>query len=137
MRMTHVEENSRVLTREMIARNAARRFFEVYHSSSCGYEYWASARHRTMFYALKSLGDNPTPDAVEAVLGKGWTLVECTHCGKDVDAAFILGAEARRFRFYVCADCLEMALATLRSHASGIGGEGNGVARGDGGASVV
>jgi hypothetical protein len=64
---------------------------------------------------LVTLGENPTPEQVNEVIGNNeWTVVHCTECDRDVESAvtffvnFDSGCDA-----VICNECLAKAFAMV------------------------
>lgn len=67
------------------------------------------------YNALIALGDNPSPDDVNEVIGNSsWTNITCSECGESVGSAVELGEVGYDTEYvYVCKDCLTKALGLI------------------------
>ena len=68
---------------------------------------------REKFAALVALGEGPTPEAVEAVIGnRSWTREKCDECGASVESIVRLGEEPdyESNTARVCLGCLTKAV---------------------------
>lgn len=73
-------------------------------------------RHDAIYKKLKTLGDNPTPDAVNMIIGNiSWTDCKCDECGTHVKEIMIVGDEPGydSATAGVCKKCLTKALKEL------------------------
>ena len=92
-----------LITRQTLAAEAAERWIAQYQGDREG-----------KAAAIRSLGEAPDPDAVDAIIGNGsWTSVpECNECKTDVEAVIRIGDEPdyESSTAWVCEDCLKKAL---------------------------
>ena len=86
-----------VVTRNQICASIAERWKARYsHTTEGGNTIWgptlSGGRHPAAVYAaLKALGDEPTPEQIDAAIGSpGWTKLKCDLCGADVDAVVVV-----------------------------------------------
>jgi len=95
-----------LITRQTLAAEAADRWVAQYQGDREG-----------KAAAIRSLGEAPDPDAVDAIIGNGsWTSVpECNECKTDVEAVVRIGDEPdyESSTAWVCEDCLKKALALI------------------------
>lgn len=78
---------------------------------SCG------ADKEATYHKLIALGNNPTPDEVNYVIGDiSWTATFCNECGKSVDEAVQLGQEPDydSATASICKTCLISALELMK-----------------------
>jgi hypothetical protein len=106
------------ITRLERAATAAIRY--VAHNNSWGIQDKSpDNKYRMVWEKLKALGDRPSPEAVNAVVGNdSWTTVFCEPHLESVDEAIKLssldpftGKEYKKF--IICKDCLQKALSLL------------------------
>lgn len=100
-----------VMTRQSLANSAADRFRATYSPHQVH-----GTREKQS--ALDALWPDPTPDAVDAIIGNTyWTTADCDGCGKSVEAAVQVGETAEPYErtrtACLCASCLRAALAAL------------------------
>ena len=68
--------------------------------------------------ALLALGDAPTPEAVNKIIGnESWTRCTCNECGRDVEAVVQLGEEldCESHTVWICLDCIRLAVAAFEA----------------------
>jgi hypothetical protein len=106
-----------VITRKLKAKEAAEKFKERYNSQ--GYKRWRNygfGDTEQIYKDLKSLGENPSPDDVDKIIGnKSWTEIVCDECNNNVEDVVRLGEEPDfgSRTAYICLDCLEKAIKKL------------------------
>lgn len=101
------------ITRETLAASAAARWREQY-------RYRAQDRHQQTGRALKKLGQCPTPDDVDEVIGNdSWTQVPtCSECRKDPTDFVVEVGEKEDYESrtaFLCGACIgELAKFSLK-----------------------
>jgi hypothetical protein len=107
------------ITRLERAATAAIRY--VAHNNSWGIQDKSpdDNEYRMIWEKLKALGDRPSPEAVNEVVGNNsWTTVFCESHMEFVDEAIKLSSldpftEEEYKKFIICKDCLQKALSLL------------------------
>lgn len=97
-----------VITNQQLANSAK----ECWKDQYCGQRVWYNDDKRLTYEKLVELGDNPSPDDVNEVIGNNsWTLITCSECSESVDSVVILGVvDYDSEHVYACKDCLTKAL---------------------------
>lgn len=98
-----------VYTRHSKAASAATRFIKQYPGVR-------TSKNKAIALNLINLGDTPSPEAVNAVIGNSsWTDISCDECGKDVYSVIQLGEEPEyeSDTASVCLDCLRKAISMM------------------------
>jgi hypothetical protein len=95
-----------LITRQTLAAGAAERWIAQYQGDREG-----------KAAAIRSLGESPDPDAVDAIIGNNsWTMVpQCYECRKRPASVVWIGEEPdyESSTTWVCEDCLKKALALI------------------------
>ena len=108
----------KIITRQMLADQAAQKWYQQYANSS----WWLSSNKRATHEALLALGEHPKPEDVDRVIGNGsWTNLSCHECGNGrVDCVVEVGEppdyESRTAQ--LCLDCIDKITA-LAAEARG------------------
>jgi len=77
------------VTKQSKAADAAEQWRQNYQNCSRGK--WYSEDKRLIYGALIGLGDNPSPEAVNEVVGNtSWTDIRCDNCNEKVDTVIRL-----------------------------------------------
>ncbi len=74
--------------------------------------HWSDVRGEcadVIYGKLKALGDDPEPDAVDAIIGNtSWTHANCSACGNEVSRALIFTNNGGMGETVsLCADCIK------------------------------
>lgn len=73
---------------------------------------WAEANGFDATYRRLKRLKPPTRDAINAIIGNGsWTIITCSECGEEVDAAVLLDNQSGDADALICLDCLRKAIA--------------------------
>jgi hypothetical protein len=99
----------KLITRKMLAKEAAEKWKDAYYSEEIGWEY----RFFKVYERLVALGEDPDPDDVDNAIGNNsWTKTACSECD-EVEGVLRLriGGEPDydSNMVYLCAECLEKA----------------------------
>lgn len=98
-----------LLTSKIEASTAAARWKNAYRD---GFNEFEDTPKQTIWKKLKSLGPNPEPADVNAIIGNNsWASVRCDECDKEVEAAVQLG-ETPNYESstaIICLSCLKAA----------------------------
>ena len=81
------------------------------------YFYDGSWKHgsdkKTVYENLVSLGDSPTPNQINEVIGNSsWTRLECSECNKEVDTVVVFSSYDSYF--YLCKKCLNKSTRLIK-----------------------
>lgn len=101
-----------LITRKQRAADAARAWKHAYFSGG-NWERVLRGCACDTHKRLVALGDSPTPEEVDEVIGNGsWTSLRCDECKRQVEAAVMVGDEPdyESNTAWVCVDCLKKAL---------------------------
>lgn len=101
-------------TRTTQAKSASESWIRTYRLKE-GWE--VGNRYGEICKSLIALGDNPSPDAVDEVIGNNtWTACRCDECELYVEEVIVLGEEPdyESSTASVCKECLIKALKTLK-----------------------
>ena len=73
---------------------------------------WYDTNKEMIYNHLVMLGNNPTPNLVDAAIGNSsWTHLGCSECHTDVDEVVLFGVVEFDSEYcYLCKDCLAKAL---------------------------
>lgn len=103
-----------VITRKQLARDAAKRWRSQYPDLSpepmksfsfITRETTTRKPSLTVYQELLALGDSPTPEHVNGVIGNtSWTELQCDECKQEVEAVTHVGDT------FLCRSCVEKAL---------------------------
>lgn len=98
-----------LITKQHLANIAKDRWRAQYYESGGWYTY---GDKELKYNTLVALGDNPSPDDVNKVIGNNsWTNVICSECKESVDSVVELGEVGYDTEYvYACKDCLTKAL---------------------------
>lgn len=104
----------RLITKQNLANIAKDRWKAQYYKNGEWYTYCGDDREIT-YNNLVALGDNPSPDDVNEVIGNNsWTNITCSECKESVDSVVELGEVGYDTEYvYVCKDCLTKALELI------------------------
>lgn len=100
----------RLITKQYLANIVKDRWKAQYYTKGERYAYGGDKEVK--YNALVALGDKPSPDDVNDVIGNsGWTRITCSECGESVASAVELGEMGYDTEYvYACKDCLTKAL---------------------------
>lgn len=76
-----------------------------------------NSKKETIYYYLLALGDSPTPDAVNEIIGNdSWTATFCHECGKSVEEVVQVGQDPDydSATASICKPCLITALELIK-----------------------
>ena len=74
-------------------------------------KHWAGSDKHDKLLALQALDlSTATEDDIEAIVGnRSWTRIKCDQCGKDVDAAVMIGGSDEYGPDTICGTCIREA----------------------------
>lgn len=100
----------RLITKQHLANIAKDRWRAQYYQNSEWYSYGSDKEVK--YNNLVALGDNPSPNDVNEVIGNiSWTNITCSECKESVDSVVELGEVGYDTEYgYACKDCLTKAL---------------------------
>lgn len=114
----------KLVSRKNNARSATVRWHNAYSKNTY---HWEGVGHKggvetkqDTYKNLLSLGDNPSPEEVDRVIGNNsWTVCQCSECRKYVEEMVQVGEDPdyESSTAEICFDCLKKALE-LRSEKS-------------------
>lgn len=71
-------------------------------------------RKKEVYEQLVSLGDNPTPEEVNTIIGNtSWTRLECNECCKEVNEVVVFET-AHEYQTEVCKKCLNKSIKLIK-----------------------
>jgi hypothetical protein len=100
----------RLITKQHLANITKDRWKAQYYKNGEWYAYGGDKEVK--YNNLVALGDKPSPDDVNEVIGNNsWTNITCSECGESVNSAVELGEVGYDTEYvYACKDCLTKAL---------------------------
>jgi len=103
----------RLITKQDLANIAKDRWKDQY----CRNGSWSiyGSDKEVKYNNLVALGDDPSPDDVNKVIGNNsWTNITCSGCKESVDSVVELGEVGYDTEYvYTCKDCLTKALELI------------------------
>lgn len=100
----------KLITRKVLADKASGRWLKTYFRKG----EWVYGFDKEVIYCnLKALGDNPTPEDVDRVIGNSsWTSIKCDECGKYVEEVIQVGEEPdyESCTANICKPCLILTM---------------------------
>ena len=104
------------LTKQELANKAA----DSWKNQYCPTGVWNQGINVAVFQELKALGDTPTPEQVDSVIGnRSWTMLKCYECDTEVNAVIILGNAEYEKETYICKGCLNKAVKLFKDRLLG------------------
>ncbi len=97
-----------LITRQTLADKVAERWAAQYEGGAYGQD------KIDILEQLRSLGESPSPDDVDMVIGnKSWTRTECHECGTENIDVVEIGQEPdyESYTANICKPCIKAALA--------------------------
>lgn len=80
-----------------------------------------SDKKREVYEELVSLGDNPTSEEVNKVIGNNsWTYLECDECGKEVNEVVVFETY-HEYQTEVCKKCLSKSVKLIKVFGNDLG----------------
>lgn len=107
----------KLITRELLALEAAKRFNKVYGE---GTRWENDIERRKIIESLLALGEKATPDAVNKIIGNdSWTWTFCHECNTSDVPVVELGQEPdyESATASICLDCLKKSVLMIEQNA--------------------
>jgi len=104
----------KLITRAGLARAAAACWKQQYQNGDGSWKY--DSGKEVIYKKLVALGENPSPNDVDSVIGNGsWTDICCYECCVHVDSAMRVGEESdyESATALICKPCLLKALEEI------------------------